>query len=116
MARCIVNASRFAWFLLGLSVIAEVLGTIGLKFSSGFTRLFPSVAAACYAGAVWLMSIATLHVEVGLAYAVWAGASTAATAGLGILFFGESLSALKLCGLAMAAGSLVLLNLGDGPS
>lgn len=112
-----MTSSQFAWFLLGLSVIAEVFGTIGLKFSSGFTHLFPSVlTVVCYAGAVWLMSIATLNLEVGLAYAAWAGASTAVTAGLGILLFGESASVLKLCGLAMAASSLVLLNLSAGPT
>lgn len=111
-----MNTAQFAWLLLGLSVIAEVLGTIGLKFSSGFTNLLPSIfTVACYAGAVWLMSIATVHVEVGLAYAAWAGASTACTAGLGILLFGESFSILKLCGLAMAAGSLILLNLSASP-
>ncbi|XNL44706.1 SMR family transporter [Burkholderia lata] len=94
-----------------------MFGTIGLKFSSGFTHLFPSVlTVVCYAGAVWLMSIATLNLEVGLAYAAWAGASTAVTAGLGILLFGESASVLKLCGLAMAASSLVLLNLSAGPT
>ncbi|MBR8374452.1 multidrug efflux SMR transporter [Burkholderia cenocepacia] len=115
--RCIVTSSRFAWFVLGLSVIAEVFGTIGLKFSSGFTHLPSSVfTVVCYAGAIWLMSITTLNVEVGLAYAAWAGASTAITAGLGILLFGESVSVSKLCGLAMAAGSLVLLNLSDGPT
>lgn len=112
-----MSPDQFAWCLLGLSVIAEVFGTIGLKYSAGFTNLFPSVLTIlCYAGAIWLMSVATLHVEVGLAYAAWAGASTAITAVIGVLLFGESLSPLKLCGLGMAVGSLVFLNLSTAPS
>jgi small multidrug resistance pump len=111
-----MDSVQFAWCLLGLSVLAEVIGTIGLKFSHGFTRLFPSVfTVICYAGAVWLMAISTLHIEIGLAYAAWAAASTAITVAAGILLSGEPLSALKLCGLGMAIGSLVLLNLSAAP-
>ncbi|MGA9913947.1 MAG: SMR family transporter [Paraburkholderia sp.] len=57
-------AIRIAWILLGVSVTAEVLGTIGLTISAGFTRLVPTAfTVACYTGAVWLMAMSTKHNE-----------------------------------------------------
>lgn len=102
--------------LLGLSVVAEVAGTVGLKLSAGFTLLLPSVfTAVCYVGAVWSMSTATKQIEVGIAYAVWAAASASLIALLGIAYFGESITRLKVLGLALAVGSLVALNIGGKP-
>ena len=109
-------AIQLAWILLGVSVTAEVLGTIGLKISAGFTHLLPTAfTVACYTGAVWLMAISTKHIEIGMAYAVWAGASTALTALAGIAWFGESITPLKLLGLALAVVSLIVLNLSESP-
>ncbi|MCA8421943.1 DMT family transporter [Burkholderia seminalis] len=48
-----------AWLLLGVSVLAEVLGSVGLKFSVGFSRPLPSaLTIVCYACVVWLMALA----------------------------------------------------------
>ncbi|CAM2189509.1 Guanidinium exporter [Burkholderia cepacia] len=103
-----------AWLLLGVSVLAEVLGSVGLKYSVGFSRPLPSVlTVVCYACAVWLMALATKRLEMGLAYASWAAASTAATAVIGIVCFGESVSSLKLAGIALTVCALVALNLGE---
>ncbi|KAG8149415.1 DMT family transporter [Burkholderia catarinensis] len=103
-----------AWLLLGISVLAEVLGSVGLKFSAGFSRPLPSaITVVCYACAVWLMALATKRLEMGLAYASWAAASTAATAMIGIVCFDESVSSLKLAGIALTICALVALNLGD---
>ncbi|HDR9499075.1 QacE family quaternary ammonium compound efflux SMR transporter [Burkholderia cepacia] len=103
-----------AWLLLGVSVLAEVLGSVGLKYSAGFSRPLPSVlTVVCYACAVWLMALATKRLEMGLAYASWAAASTAATAVIGIVCFDEAVSSLKLAGIALTVCALVALNLGE---
>ncbi|MBN3788991.1 SMR family transporter [Burkholderia sp. Ac-20353] len=74
-----------------------------------------ALTVIAYLAAVWLMALATTRIEMGLAYAVWAGGSTAATTVVGILCFGESAAPLKLVGLALAVGSLAALNAaGDG--
>ncbi|MDR6154622.1 small multidrug resistance pump [Acidovorax delafieldii] len=104
--------STFAWLVLAGSVLAEVVGTIALRYSDGFTRIFPSVLSGlCYSAAIWLMAIAVRHMEVGLTYAVWAGSGTALTAVLGMLWFGESASFLRLAGLSFIVLGVIALNL-----
>jgi len=107
-----MNARTFAWLVLAMSVLAEVLGTLALRQAAGFTRPWPSVAVAvCYASAIWLMSVAVKHLEMGLAYAVWAGAGTAVTAILGMLWFDEARSALRFAGLGCIVLGVMALNL-----
>ncbi|MDC6169125.1 DMT family transporter [Paucibacter sp. XJ19-41] len=107
-----MSSQTFAWLTLAASVVAEVLGTLALRYAEGFTRLLPSLAvASCYAGAIWLMSITVKHLEVGLTYAIWAGAGTALTALLGMVWFDEGSSALRLAGLALIVMGVIALNL-----
>lgn len=101
-----------AWFVLAASVAAEVAGTVALKHSGGFTRLLPAAAAcACYLMAVWLMSLAMRQLEMGITYAVWAASGTALIAMIGMSFYGEDTSVLKLVGLLLLVLGVVLLNL-----
>ena len=107
-----MGLQTFSWLLLAASVVAEVIGTIALRYADGFTRLVPSlVVATCYAAAIWLMSIAVRQLEVGLAYAVWAGSGTALTAAVGMLWFGESATLLRIGGMATIVVGVVMLNL-----
>lgn len=105
-----------AWLLLAASVAAEVAGTIALRYADGLTRLVPSlVVGASYAMAIWLMSIAVRHLEIGLAYAVWAGSGTVLTAVFGVLLFGESTTLLRISGVALIVVGVVLLSF-DAPA
>ena len=107
-----MRSSAFAWLLLAASVLAEVLGTIALRHADGFTRLIPALlTAALYALAIWLMALSVRQLDVGVAYAVWAGAGTALIAIIGMLAFGESAHALRLLGIAMIIAGVVTLNL-----
>ncbi|OAK64926.1 multidrug efflux SMR transporter [Variovorax paradoxus] len=107
-----MGPQTFSWLLLAASVAAEVAGTIALRYADGFTRLVPSlVVGASYAAAIWLMSISVRHLEVGLAYAVWAGSGTALTAALGVAWFGESMTLLRVLGVVMIVIGVVVLNL-----
>jgi small multidrug resistance pump len=106
-----MNSQVFPWLLIAASVVAEVAGTIALRFANGFTRLFPSVAVfLLYGAAIWLMSLAVRRLAIGLAYAVWAGSSTALIALVGILYFNESAHAVRLLGLAFIVIGVVTLN------
>ncbi|RZI79014.1 MAG: multidrug efflux SMR transporter [Rubrivivax sp.] len=107
-----MNPQTFAWLVLAASVVAEVLGTLALRYASGFTKLWPSVAVViCYACAIWLMSFAVKHLEMGLTYAVWAGAGTALTALLGMVWFQEATSVLRFAGLGCIVAGVIALNL-----
>lgn len=107
-----MGQQTLSWVLLSASVAAEVAGTIALRYADGFTRLIPSVVVgASYGAAIWLMSLAVKALEIGLAYAVWAGAGTALTAAIGTLWFGESITFLRMIGVVMIVVGVVMLNL-----
>lgn len=107
-----MKSELFAWLVLSASVVSEVAGTVALKHSSGFTKLFPAtIAGVFYFVAIWLMAIAMRQLEMGVTYAVWAASGTAAIALVGIAFYGEQTSALKLAGLSLVVLGVVLLNL-----
>lgn len=105
-----------AWIMLALAIAAEVIATSALKVSNGFTRPLPSVLTVCgYAASFYLLSQILKTLEVGIVYAVWSGVGLAAVALIGVFWFGESVSLLKLLGLAAILVGVVLLNLaGNG--
>ncbi len=101
------------YVLLAAAIAAEVAGTTAMKFSDGFTRLWPSlITVAGYVVAFGLLSVTLKSLEVGTAYAIWAGVGTAAVAGIGMLFLGEPATAVKLLGIVLVIAGVVLLNLG----
>lgn len=101
------------YFLLAAAIAAEVAGTTAMKYSDGFSKLWPSLGTAVgYLVAFTLLAQTLKTMSVGTAYAIWAGAGTAAIAAIGILFLGESVSAAKLAGIALVIVGVVLLNLG----
>ena len=100
------------WLILSLAILLEVCGTVCLKLSHGFSRLLPSIGVVCFylaSFAVIAQSLKTL--EVGIAYAIWAGVGTALIAVVGILAFGESVTAFKILGLLMIIGGTFLLRM-----
>ncbi len=107
-----MKSQTLAWLTLCASILAEVLGTLALRYADGLTKLLPSMAVVgCYAAAIWLMSVAVRHLELGVAYAVWAGAGTALTALLGMIWFGEATSMLRFAGLLFILVGVITLNL-----
>ncbi|WP_329319410.1 DMT family transporter [Streptomyces sp. NBC_01262] len=101
------------YLMLGGAILAEVLGTTAMKYSDGFSRLLPSLGtAAGYLIAFALLAQTLKTMSVGTAYAIWAGVGTAVIAGIGMVFLGESASAVKLAGLALVIAGVVVLNLG----
>ncbi|WP_415954222.1 DMT family transporter [Streptomyces sp. KLOTTS4A1] len=99
--------------LLAAAIAAEVAGTTAMKYSEGFTRLWPSLGTVLgYLLAFTLLAQTLKTMQVGTAYAIWAGIGTAAVAAIGMVFLGESTSAAKLLGIALVIGGVVLLNLG----
>ncbi|MFD3522161.1 DMT family transporter [Streptomyces sp. NPDC058653] len=99
-------------FLAG-AIVAEVAGTTAMKYSEGFSRLWPSLGAVVgYVVAFGLLAQTLKTLSVGTAYAIWAGVGTAAVASIGMLFLSEAATPAKLAGIAFVIAGVVLLNLG----
>ncbi|AWK87600.1 DMT family transporter [Azospirillum thermophilum] len=104
-----------SWLYLTLAILFEIVGTSALKLSDGMTRLWPAATVVvCYVAAFGLLAQALRTIEVGVAYAVWSAAGTAAIAAIGILLFGEELSLMKVAGILLIVAGVVSLNLAGG--
>ena len=101
-----------SWVILIVAGLFEIVWAIGLKYTDGFTRFWPSVGtSAAMLVSVLLLGIAMKDLPVGTAYAVWTGVGAIGTALLGIYLFGDSASAARLVCLAMIAGGIVGLKI-----
>jgi small multidrug resistance pump len=101
-----------AWIYLAAAIATEVVGTVFLRYTDGFTRPTPSaVVIITYIASLWLTALALKGLEISLAYAVWAGVGTAAIAVIGMATMGEAVNALKLASIALVIGGVVGLNL-----
>ncbi|EPP9339052.1 DMT family transporter [Pseudomonas aeruginosa] len=110
-ARIAAPAGRGTWLLLGVAILGEISGAISLRFSEGFTQLFPTaVALASFALALYLVSRVMRTLPVSVAYPVWAGGGTAGVALLGILVLGEALNAIKALGILLVVVGVILVN------
>ena len=100
------------WVLLILSIVAEVVGTLCLKWSLGFTRIWPSAGmTVCYVLTFILLTLCVRTLDLGLAYALWAGLSVAAVAACGVVLFHEPLTAYRVIGTILIIAGAVVLNL-----
>jgi small multidrug resistance pump len=101
------------WVYLALAIAFEVAGTAAMKLSDGFRK--PGWALAmfvAYTVCFALVTLAIRRIELGVAYAVWAGVGTAVVAVLGVTVFGETVTALKVAGVVLIVLGVVALNLG----
>jgi small multidrug resistance pump len=102
------------YVLLALAIVAEVVGTICLRLSEGFTRLIPSLAVvAGYAIAFTLLAVVLKRgLPVAVAYAIWAGAGVALVAAVGVVFLDERLSVAQVVGICLVIAGVVALEVG----
>ena len=100
---------------LVLAILAEVAGTTSLKFSQGFTKLMPSIIVIlCYGLSFWLLSLTLKKIDVSIAYAIWSAVGTALITTIGIFWFKEPVTAIKIGSIALIILGVVGLNLGGG--
>lgn len=111
-SRCDVS-----WIYLVLAIAFEVAGTTSLKLSDGLSRPVPSVAMfVLYVLSFASLSFALKELEVGIVYAIWAGIGTAAITLIGVWWFQESLTPLKIVSIALIIAGVVGLNLAGSAS
>ena len=101
-----------AWIYLVLAGLFEIGWAIGLKYSVGFTRLWPSVGTlAAMAVSVLLLALAAKTLPIGTAYAVWTGIGAVGAVILGIVLFGDPATPLRLACVGLILLGVVGLKL-----
>ncbi|MGO2265045.1 quaternary ammonium compound efflux SMR transporter SugE [Halomonas sp.] len=101
-----------SWFILFVAGLLEIGWAIGLKYSVGFTKPWPTAwTLLSLVASFLLLGLALKTLPVGTAYAIWVGIGAVGTAILGIVLFGESLGVLKLMSLTLIVAGLVGLKL-----
>ena len=101
-----------AWLLLLAAGMLEVVWAIGLKYTEGFSRLWPCVVTVtAMVASVWLLALALKTIPVGTGYAVWTGIGAVGTAILGIVLFSEPANAARLACIALIVAGILGLKL-----
>lgn len=105
------------WLLLIVAGLFEIAGAMSLKYTAGFTRLWPTVGTLlCMALSLGLLGVAMKSLPVGTAYALWVGIGTVGTALLGMLLLGESANPARLASLALIIVGIIGLKLASTPA
>ncbi|MEL6523743.1 MAG: multidrug efflux SMR transporter [Pseudomonadota bacterium] len=99
------------WLYLAVAITGEIIGTMSLKASNGFTNLaYGGLAAVGYGVAFYFLALVLRTIPVGIAYAIWSGAGVAAVSILGIILFGQKLDFAAVCGLSLIVAGVIVLN------
>ena len=100
------------WILLVIAGLLEIVWAVGLKYTRGFTQLWPSVITiAAMVFSMILLALALRSIPVGTGYAVWTGIGAVGAAILGIVLFGESRDAMRLACIGMIVLGIIGLKL-----
>ena len=101
-----------AWVYLVVAGLLEVAWAVGLKYSEGFTRPWPSVATVvAMVASFWLLAIALKTIPLGTGYATWVGIGAVGTALVGMLVFAEPATAARLACIGLILAGIVGLKL-----
>jgi small multidrug resistance pump len=100
------------WIYLALAILFEVAGTTCMKLSAGFTRTVPAVLMGIfYCICFFFLTLALKKIDVSVAYAAWSGIGVALIASLGVLYFREPVTLLKIIGILAIIVGVIALNL-----
>ncbi len=107
-----MTAVQIAWVYLLVAGLFEVVWAIGLKYTEGWTRLWPSVGTVlAMSVSVFFLSLAMRELPVGTSYAVWTGIGAVGTVILGIILFAEPATAIRLGCVALILTGIIGLKL-----
>ncbi|BCF90842.1 MULTISPECIES: multidrug efflux SMR transporter [Paraburkholderia] len=104
-----------AWLILLAASVVEILMGLALKYANGWTRFWPSVGGVAAAlASVFLLTLAMKHLPAGTAYVVWTGIGSLGITLLGIVLFGDPVSAPRIACMVMIVASAAALKCIDG--
>lgn len=105
------------WIVLFVAGLFEVAWAIGLKYTDGFSKLWPSVfTIACMIISMGLLAYAVKHLPIGTAYAIWTGIGAVGTAILGIILFNESKELIRIFFIFLIVVGIIGLKIFSGQS
>ena len=103
------------WVTLMVAGLFETGMVIGLNYSEGFTRLWPSLLMLVSGGiSFYLLSVSMQSIPAGTAYAVWTAIGASGAVLMGVLFLGEPANLLRLAGIALVLGGVLMLKYAEG--
>lgn len=103
------------WIILIVAGLFEIGMVMGLNFSEGFTRLWPSLGMLVSGGiSFYLLSLAMQNLPVGTAYAVWTAIGAVGAVTLGILLLDEPANLLRIVGILTVLSGVILLRIAEG--
>ena len=101
-----------SWVYLTLAILTEVAGTTSMKFSEGFVKILPSVLIfVFYAVSFAFMTLALKKIDLSITYAIWSGLGTALIVVIGVIWFKEPVTVIKLISIALILAGVAGLNL-----
>ena len=101
-----------AWVVLFVAGLLEIAWAVGLKYTEGLTRLWPTVATGvAMLGSIGLLAVALRSLPLGTAYAIWTGIGTVGTAVLGMVLLREPVNAIRLLCIALILAGIVGLRI-----
>ncbi|MCW5601058.1 quaternary ammonium compound efflux SMR transporter SugE [Nitrosomonas sp.] len=101
-----------AWGILILAGLFEVGWAIGLKYTEGFTRFWPSLwTVLAIIASLWLLGVAMKFLPVGTAYTIWVGIGAVGTVILGIVLFDEPVNTLRVVSIVLIVAGIIGLKL-----
>lgn len=104
-----------AWVTLFVAGLLEIVWAVGLKYTQGFTRLWPTVGTAvALVASMALLGLSLRTLPLGTAYAVWTGIGSVGTAVLGIVLFREPATVLRLVCIGLIVAGIVGLKVASG--
>lgn len=99
------------WIFLGLAIALDVAGAVSMKLSVGFTKTVPSILLfVFYAATIFFLTLAVRRIDVSIAYTVWSAIGTALIVIIGVLFFREAMTSLRLFSLLLIIIGMIGLN------
>ena len=102
------------WSYLALGIVFEVMGTSALKLSNGFTQPLPStIVVVGFVLALYMLSQSVKTLDIGVVYAIWSGAGVVLIALIGVFFFKEMVTPMKIMFMALIVIGVVGLQLAD---
>lgn len=105
-----------AWLTLIIAGCLEVVWALGLKYTEGFSKPFPSaITIGAMIGSVWLLALALKSIPVGTGYAVWVGIGAVGAAIGGVILFGESKSLPRIACILLIIAGVIGLKLFSDP-
>ena len=105
------------WLLLAIGILTELAGSTCMKLSDGFSNIYASILTFVFWGISFTVFIFALkHFDLSFAYAIWAGMGILLVSLIGMIYFKEPASSMKILSILVIVAGVIMLNLSENPA